>query len=573
MTEKPPALKKKSPLTWIVAGVVILCAIATYFWYSQNANQRLFQSAIDAIDSDEVADAQILLTSLEGLPEFEKHRTLISAGIHVKNGNFIKGVELLESIPETFTFTNVQADALRYKLSGIAKSELRDYDGALTYLEKAYTLDSDDLEVRGKISDIKLNLDPAARVQRGIEALTTGNRDVLSRELKALTENENNRPYYCYLLAILQVENGTFNDALENFAVAVSEPKVRGNALVRAGYVYERLGQLANAEQIFQQAVAVDNSLIDAHRWLAIWYHDQGAVSRASSHLLRISELDKSDPRPHRLLARMSLEYQNFTRAIEDYEISLSRNPAPHVVHEILIEMAQCQVKNREYKNAIETLRRSELDELKMPEQEAERMALLGEAYLAIGETNRAGPLFAQAVKKSPFNLTALRQKGALELLEGKVKMAVATLQVAVEKHPHDYTAQFKLSQAYRRDGNDELADKHDKIGLEIRDRNEKFSRLHEKAEKNPGDISILMELGKTALAMGKKEVAVNWFKAVLQVDNTNPEAIGELKKLMPSPAGTGPMPRDPTQLNPGGALFNRPIGIPKKRQKENDPK
>jgi Flp pilus assembly protein TadD len=78
----------------------------------------------------------------------------------------------------------------------------------------------------------------------------------------------------------------------------------------------------------------------------------------------------------------------------------------------------------------------------------------LGEAYAAGGkaDSEKAEEEFATAVRLNPKDSEAHYELGKLDLALGKVKPAIAELEMAVQLDPNNSAAHAALADAYKRD-------------------------------------------------------------------------------------------------------------------------
>ncbi|MBL8871084.1 MAG: hypothetical protein JNK90_14910, partial [Planctomycetaceae bacterium] len=111
------------------------------------------------------------------------------------------------------------------------------------------------------------------------------------------------------------------------------------------------------------------------------------------------------------------------------------------------------------------------------------------------------------------------------------------------QSHPLDFTAHFKLSQAFRRGEKNELADQEAAEAERIRLIRERFAKLHQDASGKPEDASIRTELGDTALELQLLDVAANWYRAALALDPKNEKARISLEKMQSTPKNAQPSP------------------------------
>jgi tetratricopeptide (TPR) repeat protein len=285
------------------------------------------------------------------------------------------------------------------------------------------------------------------------------------------------------------------------------------------------------------QATQLKPDSLEALRWLASACYDLGLNDDAVAHLSRIAELDPRDPRPHRLMGLMSKDFENYPVAVKNYRESLRRDARQPDHDQIVLELADCEMKLRHFDTALETLRGCG--------PSAERWVREAECLHGVSRLQDAQRLLDQALRQDPAHLTGLLLAGTIATEQSDVTAAVDAFSRAVVAHPKDYVARFKLAQAYRRTGNNEAADKHTQVAEEIKRIREEFSKLHETAAAEPANADVRCRLGVLARELGRPDLARVWFRAALAVD---PRHADTLRQLAGEPPPKGPpqtAPRD----------------------------
>ena len=357
------------------------------------------------------------------------------------------------------------------------------------------------------------------------------------------------------MTGLIKLNQGDLPQAVENFDKSQEEPALREQSLLRMAGAYASLGMYPNAELKYLQVVEENDACVPAHTWLAAWYHDQGAIDFAAVHLQKLADLQPENPRPNRLLGLSAREMRDYKRAIEDYREALHRpNLAPHVRDEVLVELADCLVHEREYDAALQTLNDEALNDIAADPVKVQREVLFAECYAA--ETNATLALvhLERALAISETDLDALLAKGSIRQVEGKLGDAIEVFEKAVKHHPKDYTAQFKLSQAYLQNGDATASQKHAELAETIKQLYDKKTELNRVAAGEPSNSDVRYQLGLVALDLDDRNLAGFWFNSAVTVDPGNLLARAALAKLIgPPPENQQPENQQPDNQQPGG--------------------
>jgi tetratricopeptide (TPR) repeat protein len=329
------------------------------------------------------------------------------------------------------------------------------------------------------------------------------------------------------------LKRGRPAEAVNQFQLAVEHPDLNVDTLVLAGQASYQMGRAGGAQELWEKALELDPNAANAHRWLAVLYYDLGAMQQALGHLQRVAELAPADPRPDRLMGLINKDYERFNRAIGHYRESLRRGPRQKDREAVLFELAECQVKLRDFTSALATLQQC-------PPHE-QKLVLEAECHHNLGDGAKAQALLEEALAQAPSDLPALMLRGTVLSTNGDLVQAKEAFEAAVRHHPKDYRARYKLAQAYRQLGDDESADKEMALAEDLRKLWRKFSELHLDAVEQPVNARLRYEIGQLARQLDRPDLAKNWFRAALLIDPELSEALDALKSLDSVEAGARP--------------------------------
>jgi tetratricopeptide (TPR) repeat protein len=362
---------------------------------------------------------------------------------------------------------------------------------------------------------------PQLKFARALAALDAKRYQDVPRELEGLQGAEGFEPHRSYLEGELLLHQGQPFPALNAFGRSVNHAELRVRSLTSAGRALYQLRRFYDSIGLLNQAIEADPRAVEAHRLLASAYYDLGLTRDAENHLLFTADLAPDDPRPHRLLGLMYKDFENYDDAIRAYEESLRRSAQQSDVEEIRLELAECLVKQRRFEDALATL-------APCPPSD-QRAVLEAESLYNTGKSDEARRLLQQTAENSPGHLAALMLLGTIQMESGEGEAAAATLADAVTAHPKDYTARFKLVQAYRRLGKTELAEEHAAEAEKLKELRLEFSKLHETAAAEPQNAEVRCRLAVLAGQMDRPDLARVWYQAALAIDPANAQALEAL--------------------------------------------
>lgn len=365
---------------------------------------------------------------------------------------------------------------------------------------------------------------PARQFQQGLEALASGD---LAR-VKVLARVLANRPGFeshAHLLnGAVFLRRDQPVESLDEFRKALDHEQTRAQAQVLAGEALARLKQSLQATDVLRQALAVDPDNVEAHRWASIAYYDLGAMEPAVHHLERLAELDSDDPRPHRTLGLIYKDLENDQRAVNCYQESLRRSVNQPDVDSIRTELAEVQIRLNRHADAKATLGQCQ--------PSARVLALRAECEDALGNKTAASALLAAALQRDEREPAALMLQGTIALNNGQPQQAAAAFQQVVGLNPMDFTARFKLSQAYAQQGDQERAAAELTAMNEIKEIRREATEMYQQALRDPRDAESRFRLGVLSEKLRRPDLARMWYQATLSINSDHAPAKAALNKL-----------------------------------------
>ena len=361
--------------------------------------------------------------------------------------------------------------------------------------------------------------------QAGLNSISTGDVEVLERAASSLPANS---PRSRLLMAALDLKNNKPASAMRKLEVAAHHPETALWAQFLAGEALCRMQEYDAAIRTLRVALEQDPENIDGRRWLAAAAFDLGANADAVEQLTRITQLNPQDSRAYRALGLIYFEAEEYAKAIDALQASLSRSREQPDAEQILVELATSYLKVHRYQDALDSLQES----LPSPELDS----LRAESMYALGRGDEARQLIEHVLNTGPTP-RALILSGILLQDQGLAAGAVEPLKRAVDMHPEDLEARARLTQAYAQSGDAQSARRELAETERIKQIRQEIHEYTLQAANQPDAVDTRYELGLRYQSLGLILPAQKWFRAALALDPTHAAARNALSKLSIIPA------------------------------------
>lgn len=365
---------------------------------------------------------------------------------------------------------------------------------------------------------------PSRYVSMGMEALRTGDEQQLEKAAEQLEGAEKYQSYREFFLGSMALGEGNPTVALRHFGESMEHPDLEVDARVLAGQAAYEMGAAGNAKLYWEDALKLDPLKVSAHRWLGAMYYDLGAMDNALLHLQAVSMLDPMDPRPTRLVGLINHDYERAHLAIPAYQETLRRDPNQPDAAQVWLELAECQLKQREFTAALESLEKAA--------DSPKKDRLLAEGLMNLGELEEAKSLAAKSLAEAPEDVECLKLSAQIALLDGDVEKAVSLLENGAKIDAYNHSVQTQLAQLYGRMGDAEASQKATERAEELQQKWLRFSDLQVDAIAQMTNADIRYQIGSLALELGKPELAASWFRAALAINPSMASAAEALRRI-----------------------------------------
>jgi tetratricopeptide (TPR) repeat protein len=154
------------------------------------------------------------------------------------------------------------------------------------------------------------------------------------------------------------------------------------------------------------------------------------------------------------------------------------------------------------------------------------------------GENDQALELAKKVLEKLPQDRSAGLIAGRIWTVQRDWDSALPLLQRLTEAHPFDHEPRLLWGRALIGSGDKPRGEAEIQRATEIKDAFLKFADLHQEAIRRPLDANLRLELGRLAESLGKLDLARQWYRAAVGLDEQNAQALAALQRLSQPPSG-----------------------------------
>ncbi len=216
---------------------------------------------------------------------------------------------------------------------------------------------------------------------------------------------------------------------------------------LQSGLVYQRAGQLEQAEQVYRQILQVDPSHIEARRWLGVVAYRRGKNGLAVDCLSEVLQRAPQFAEAHCDLGAALKAQGRLDEAVGSYQRALSLQPDYAAAHNNLGNVLQEQGKLEQAAASLQQARHLKPD---FPEAHNN----LGVVLSALGRLDDAAACLEQALRLRPQYAEAHNNLGLVRRQQGKLDEAVASFREALRCQPAYAEAHHNLGYTWLLGGN-----------------------------------------------------------------------------------------------------------------------
>ncbi len=328
-------------------------------------------------------------------------------------------------------------------------------------------------------------------------------RDMVQRNNGSAEEVQN----ASLLLAGVQSWRGRRQPAATLLSMTVLS-KCSADDLARAALLFFSSGDVATAEKLLSAAQRRAPHAVPIQRASAMIAYDLGHDEETLGWCRQWAELEPSNPEPWRLILQVYEDRGHAHLAVEACQELLRRKPAhPEATTRKLIQHL-IQVGNQaEARRHLD----AGLREFDPARSQWERRITTARVQHLEGNTSQALEELQAVLTEQPDQPDALHLQGQLLLALGDVRRAIDVLTNVSRRRPIDADVQYLLGQAYARDQQLELAEKHLQLHRQLRDTQVRINTLERQAGLHPNDREVRQTLANLYESLGLPEQARQW--------------------------------------------------------------
>lgn len=347
-----------------------------------------------------------------------------------------------------------------YRLAQIYQQQWRLIE-ALEQLEKAVSLDKSDARFYRAMASIYR--------YRGKLA------DAIANQQQAV-ELGKDKAFELIELSALQELDGKVPSAIDSLKAALKESPSNLDAHQKLVQMLKKEGRSDDLIAEFKRAVELNPKTEPLRLSLADAYKQSGKIDEALTELKEAANLDQTDARPHREIAKIELKRKNYQAAAKSYTRALNVSLGAHAADagsvEDLVALGFCYASNNDY-------------------MQAETAFTTSFAMLQLGATT--------GIQSTINPSDILRSLSSVFFTEGRYREAVVNMETGVIPYDKD-PDQKKLDQLVCL----ESKALRDRTADSIKELQEAFAALDHAAQLNslPGYIDTFVKLGKKNLVV-----------------------------------------------------------------------
>jgi cellulose synthase operon protein C len=260
--------------------------------------------------------------------------------------------------------------------------------------------------------------------------------------LDILLSKQPNNPSVHMALANLKNRQGDLPGALAEMQKAIALAPNRSDAYLNYAIMQTQAQQFDAAEANFKKAIALDSKAMSAQLALGGFYQSRGRLPEAEEQFKHAITVDPKDPDPRSALARLYMMEGNKSEAesfLEQTKKDLSDNPTGYrMLGDFYFAVGDLDKAVAEYGSIYH-------DHPRDLQGKKNYIQLL----ILKNRLDEARKLNDEILKANSQDNEALIYRGQIQLRDGHVQGAVASLQAALKSDPDNGVAHYHLGLAY----------------------------------------------------------------------------------------------------------------------------
>ncbi len=342
--------------------------------------------------------------------------------------------------------------------------------------------------------------------QQGVAALTRGDVGTAEQIQAQLARNPEATDAAAVLRGGLQANTGQYAKALETLDPSLATGEYREPVLLWVGESFLGLKDMGRAEVCLRDVVREFPDNEHAVRLLAIVYHDLGAMHPALKQLEQLARLAPKDYRVPRMCGSIYLDFEQYDTCVNHLRRALELNPPNQVRTEIVVEMARALRKQLKHAEA--------LNELYLVDETAESLGEIALNQIGQGDVKGATESLQRGKELGRSSPQLLEAESQILYEKKQYNAALVVLRRLLAAQPHEHSIQYKIALALKETGAEAEAAAALQRFEQMTELRKKLTELNDKANANPYDEAIRLQLAEVCDKLGRKDLAADWRQA-----------------------------------------------------------
>ena len=309
----------------------------------------------------------------------------------------------------------------------------------------------------------------------------------------------------------IQIRDGHSNDAVDTLQAALKNSPDNGVAHFQLGVAFNQIGNIAQAESEWRDAVRLAPALVEAHRALAAVALNRNDMPSLEESATQVVALQPNSPDGYALLAVSAMNQKQFPKAEAQIRKALEVAPQNPVGY---IQMGNLKLLQKQYPDAEKSYQQA----LDHDPSSADALSGLMNIYISQKQIDKAVTTANAQIVKVPNSSAFYDLLGTL-LFNNKKDLngAEAALKKSAELDKNNADALVKLGQVQIAKGSVDQA----------------ISTYQNSLKDNPREISFYILMGELYESKQSWDQAKNAYQKALELRPDNPLASNNLAYVM----------------------------------------
>ncbi len=362
------------------------------------------------------------------------------------------------------------------------------------------------------------DITPEQVFQQGLQGVQDRKLAEVRTALDQLAGNPEYVDQHRLLRGALRLLSNNPRAALQDFGKLSPDGPYRDPLLTLTAEALYRQGQLEEAQQCLELALADDADNVAALRWLATVYYDLGELEGTLNTLRNVSRIAPEDFRPHHMQGVIYRDYGQHEHAVAEFEQAVKLAKTVEMQAELRSLLASSQMSLKQFDAALKTLEESPKSAL--------ALSLQADCRWQLGQSDVAGKLLKEAETLGELPTSARRLQARILFEQNSLDAARQLLEPVIAVDPSDDEAEYLLAQVFRQQQDEGQYQRHQARAEHIKSLKNKLTELSGQAANEPGNAEVRDELANICGQLGLEQLASVWRTAAASCRRRQPPAV-----------------------------------------------